>query len=139
LAPPILRRDIFKSRYLIVLGRPAAQPVYIGFDHAALCHAILNLAEQVLIEFEQVYQQRQPVGVEFAKAFGGVAQTLSRNSQIVKLFGGGSVVGIGPARIKLFDARPQDSPGGLIRPVIRRNLFDFKRLSHAPPQKIATP
>jgi len=106
LAPLVLRHDLFESRYLIILWRPAAQPGYIVFDQAALCHAILNLAEQVLIAFEQVYQERQLIGIELAKAFGGVPQTLSRNSQIVKLFEGGRVVGIGPARIKLLDARP---------------------------------
>jgi hypothetical protein len=135
LAPLVLRHELFESRYLIILGRPAAQPGYIVFDQASLCHAILNLAEQILIAFEKVYQERQPVGIELAKAFSGVTQTLSRNSQIVKLFEGGGVIGIGPARIKLLDARPENSPGGLLHPVVGRNLSDFKRLGHAPPQK----
>jgi len=49
LALLILRHDLFKRRDLIVLRRPAAHPGYMGFDQAALSHAILNLAEQVLI------------------------------------------------------------------------------------------
>jgi len=73
LAPLVLRHDLFESRNLIILGGPAAQPGYIVFDQVSLCHAILNLAEQILIAFEQIYQERQPVGIELAKALGGVA------------------------------------------------------------------